>query len=200
MIVTAWPATVMLPVRAVVVVFGATEYVSVPLSVPLPPLAIVIQLSLLTADHAQALVVVTVTLPDPPSADIVCAVGATVYVHGVDAAASVTVTVRPATVTVPDRGDVVRFWAMLSETLPLPVPVAPVATAIQPTLLVAVQVQALPDVTLIVAVPPVSDSEIAVGETEYEQVGSADSVTVTICPATVSVPVRGDVSVFAATV
>ena len=200
MIVTTCPATVMLPLRGLAVALASTEYVNVPLPVPFPPLTIVIQLSLLTADHAQALVVVTVTAADPPPAAIVWVVGEIAYEQGVGAAAWVTVTVRPAMVSVPDRGDVAWFCATLSDTLPFPVPLPPLATAIHVTLLVAVHVHVLPDVTVTVAVPPVSAAEIAVGDTVYEQLAGADCVTVTVCPATVSVPVREAVDVFASTV
>jgi hypothetical protein len=57
----------MVPVRGLVVVFGAAVKVAVPFPVPLPAL-IVSQLALLVAVHAQLLPAVTVTLPVPPVA------------------------------------------------------------------------------------------------------------------------------------
>ncbi len=68
-----------------------------------------IQLALLAADHAQPLVVVTVTLAAPPLALGDGLVGETVNEHG--AAACVTVTVWPATVIVPVRDEVDVFVA-----------------------------------------------------------------------------------------
>jgi hypothetical protein len=63
----------------------------------------VIQLSLLVAVQLHPLVVVTVTLAGPPAAGLVGFSGATVKAH---APACVTVTVWPATVSVPVRPEV----------------------------------------------------------------------------------------------
>jgi hypothetical protein len=113
LIVTVVPATVSVPVRGVVAVFGATVNASGPLPVP-PAACTVIQLALLTAfqvhDGADA---VTVTWLPPPSAGTATVVGATVNAQGggVVAAACMTETVVPATVSVPDRAIVVVFGA-----------------------------------------------------------------------------------------
>jgi hypothetical protein len=61
------PATVIVPVRCGPVL-AATENCVTPLPVPLAPLEIVIQVTLLVAVHAQPVTVVTLTEPDPPLA------------------------------------------------------------------------------------------------------------------------------------
>jgi hypothetical protein len=53
--------------------------------------------------------------------------------------------------------------------VPLPDPVAPLVTAIQEVLLVAVHVQPVPAVTAAVALPPAAGSDWDAGEIEYEQ-------------------------------
>ena len=69
--------------------------------------------------------------------------------------ACVTVNVLPAIVTVPVRDDVLVLAATLRPTLPLPDPLAPDVTVIQPVLLLtAVHVQPLAADTLTVTVPP----------------------------------------------
>ncbi len=86
-------------------------------------------------------------------------------------------------------------------TVPLPVPLAPAVTAIQLSLLATVHVQPAAVLTETVAEPPLSVSDCAVGETEYvHDADAAAWVTAIVCPATSSVPVRGDVAVFASTV
>ena len=72
-------------------------------------------------------------------------------------------------------------------------------TVIQLALLVAVQLHPDVVVTATDAAPPADVALGFVGETVNVQAAAA-CVTVTVCPATVSVPVRLDVAVFAATV
>jgi hypothetical protein len=72
---------------------------------------IVNQESLLVAVHAQPVVVVTVAVLDPAAATGFSVVGATLNVQG--APCCVTVTVCPATVNVPVRGEVEVFAAMV---------------------------------------------------------------------------------------
>jgi hypothetical protein len=60
------PVMVSVPVRELVLVFAATEKLTVPLPEPLLPEVMVIQLSLLVAVQAQLLGEVTFTLPLPP--------------------------------------------------------------------------------------------------------------------------------------
>ncbi len=66
------------PVRELVVVFAAAEYVTVPLAEPLAPAVIVIQLALLAAVHVHPLPAVTLALAVPPPAGSDCVVGDTV--------------------------------------------------------------------------------------------------------------------------
>jgi hypothetical protein len=80
----------------------------------------------------------------------------------------------------------------------MPAPVA-LVTVIQPTELVAVHVQLVPEITETALVLPVDGTLTLVGVTEYVQLVPA-CVNVTVCPATSIVPVRVAPVVFAATV
>jgi hypothetical protein len=84
-------------------------------------------------------------------------------------------------------------------TEPLPLPLAPVVTEIHAALLVAVQLQPVVAVTVIVPVLPEAAALADVGEIDGAQ-GAPACVTVNVAPATVSVPVREALDVFAATV
>jgi hypothetical protein len=115
------PAIVSVAVRRELVGFAAAEMFTVPLPVPLAPDVMVIQLALpAVAVHEQLLVVVTVNelrlLPDEGNESVV---GFTAYEQvdgaGADAAACVTVTTRPAMVSVPVRAAPV-FAAALNVT------------------------------------------------------------------------------------
>ena len=65
MTVNVWPATVSVPLRGDVLGFAATEYVAVPVPIPLPEV-IVTQGSVLVAVQGQLLPdAVTVMLPVP---------------------------------------------------------------------------------------------------------------------------------------
>jgi hypothetical protein len=78
-------------------------------------------------------------------------------------ASSVTVTVRPATVSVPVRAIVVA--ATVRVTAPVPDPLAPAVTVIQLALLTAVHAQLVPEVTESVKVFPVDAAERVAGVT-----------------------------------
>jgi hypothetical protein len=80
----------------------------------------------------------------------------------------------------------------------LPLPFPPADTVNQLALLVAVHVHPLVVVTVSVEGPPLAGIEGLVGDTAKAQ--GAACVTVTVIPATVIVPVRDELSVFAATV
>ena len=67
---------------------------------------------------------------------------------GAAPAAWLTGTVCPATVTVPVRGVAVVFAATLKVTEPIPDPLAPAVTVIQGVVVLAVQAQDVPEVTL----------------------------------------------------
>jgi hypothetical protein len=83
-------------------------------------------------------------------------------------------------------------------TVPLPVPLTPEVTVIHDALLTAVQPQPPPAVTVTLPDPPLEpklcDAGVAL------MLHAAASVTVIVCPATVSAPLRGTVEVFGATV
>ncbi len=94
---------VSVPVRGDVAVFASIEKMTVPFPVPLTPDVIVSQEALLVAVQLQPAAVVTVLLLELAAAPGVSVVGDTVNVQGADPAAWITVTVRPATVSVPVR-------------------------------------------------------------------------------------------------
>jgi hypothetical protein len=180
--VTVWPAAVSVPLRAGPVLFGAMLYEKVPSPVPLPPLT-TIQDAPLLADHWQPVAVVTeMELEFTPEAvaEMLCC--DRVYVHP----ACATVTVFPATVSVPVRARLV-FAGTLNLTLPLPLPLAPDTIEIQVALLVAVQSQPGAATMMVEFVTPVMGTETLVGVTEVAQPAC---VTVTLWPEMESVPVR----------
>ena len=76
--VTVFPATVSVPVRAAPV-FAATRKLTPPIPEPLPPLVIVIQLTLLTAVHGQLVPLDTESPLVVPCDGTVKLVGVTVY-------------------------------------------------------------------------------------------------------------------------
>jgi len=107
---------------------------------------------LLTAVHAQPAAVVTATVALPPPSRIGRLVVLNANVHGA-LLACVTVTVAPATVSVPVRCAPV-FAATVAVTLPLPLPLAPLVIVMKLALLVAVQVQPAFALTGMVSEPP----------------------------------------------
>jgi hypothetical protein len=116
---------------------------------------------------------------------------------GKDEPASLTVTVRPATLREPVRDAELALAATVYLVLPLPDPLAPDAMVIQLALLVAVQPQPEPPVTVTVAVPPPAVTLCDVGETC--RLHDPLSVIVTVLPAIVIVPVLDAVVPFAVT-
>ena len=186
---------------------AATLNATVPLPVPDAPLVTVSQGTLAAAVHAHdAAEAVTVVDPVPPVSETDCAVGAIVNVHGGGGggggAAWVTVNVWPAIVRLPLRA-VPVLAAMLNATVPLPVPDAPMVTVSQGTLAAAVHAHDAADaVTVVDPVPPVSDTDCAVGAIVKVHGGGAAAawVTVNVLPAATIVADRVDVVVLAATV
>ena len=170
--VNVWPAMVSVPVLGEVDVFAAIEKATVPFPEPLAPDVMVSQEALLVAVQAQPAVVVTVALLEPALAAGFSEVGVTENAQ-TPAPAWVTVTVCPAMVNVPVRGDVTVLAAMEKATVPLPLPVAPDVIVSQASLLVAVQAQPLGDVTVALPDPAVAAGFSDVGETENVQ-GAAD--------------------------
>jgi hypothetical protein len=84
----------------------------------------------------------------------------------------------------------------LTLTLPFPVPVAPAVTEIHDVDVVAVHAQPLAAVTATLVVSPAAGAVRLVGLMAYVHPAAA-CVTVTVCPAIVSVPVRPEVAVLA---
>jgi hypothetical protein len=169
--------------------------VTVPLPDPLPPLVIDSHGALLVAVHVQPDATVTITVPLPPVATMFDpAASATVH----DTPNCVTVTVCPPTVTVALRGDVDALAVAVTVTVPLPEPLPPPVIVSQVAPLVAVHVQPVATVTVTLLLPPapamfVPDDNAIVHATP-------DCVTVSVCPATVTVAFRDDVDVLAAAV
>lgn len=163
--VTAWPAMVSVPVRGDVAVFASIEKATVPLPLPLTPDVMVSQELLLVAVQLQPAAVVTVLLLELAPAPGVSAVGETVKLQGDGAPAWVTVTVWPATVSVPVRGELAVFAAMENATPPLPLPVAPDVIVSHAALLAAVQVQPASVVTVLLLEVAAAPGLSEVGET-----------------------------------
>ena len=138
-------------------VLAATLNVTTPLPVPVAPEVTVIQLALLVAVRAHPVVPVTATDNDAPAAATLdWLVGEIVNApHAV--AACDTMNVCPPTTTVPARNPPVALAATLSDTVPVPVPVAPDVTVIQLALLVAVHAQPVVPVTAIDTGPPAAE-------------------------------------------
>jgi hypothetical protein len=190
------PAIVRVPVRIDAAGFAATSKVTEPLPDPVAPAVTVIQAALLAAVHAHPVAAVTVLLPVPADAVNDWLAG---EIEGEQlAAACVTVKVIPAIVRVPVRLEATVFAATVKPTVPLPDPVAPLVSVIQGELLAAVHAQPVATVTLLVPVPPDSANDWPVADSDGEQ-DAAACVTVNVAPAIVSVPVRIDATVFAAT-
>ena len=190
------PAIVSVPVRLVVTVFAATSNVTEPLPDPVAPAVTVIHAALLAAVHAQPVAAVTLLPPLPPAAVKDWPTG---EIDGAqEAAAWVTVNVAPAMVRVPVRIDATVFAATSKVTEPFPDPGVPLMTAIHAALLAAVQLQPVAAVTVLLPPPPAAVKDCVVGEIDGEQ-DAAACVTVNVAPAMVSVPVRLDATVFAAT-
>jgi hypothetical protein len=80
----------------------------------------------------------------------------------------------------------------------MPEPLAPLVIVIHATLLVAVHEQLVPLVTDKALVLPVDETDTLVGVTEKVQLAAC--VNVTVCPATVIVPIRVTPRVLAPTV
>jgi hypothetical protein len=111
--------------------------------------------------HPVAVVTVTLCVPPVPGSDAV--VGDTLKVHAA-AAACVTVTACPATVTVAERGCAVGFAPIVRVTVAVPLPLAG-ATETQDALALADQGQPAEAVTVMLDVPPPLAMAALVGAT-----------------------------------
>jgi hypothetical protein len=192
------PAIVIVPVRDPVPVFAAIEYPRVPLPVPLDPDVIVIHVAVLVAVHVQVdAAAVTPTDPVVAPAPGAALAGDSVNVQATPAC--VTVNVWPAIVSVPVRGVALVFAATEYVTAPFPAPVLPPVIVSHDALLEALHAHVPPDaVTLTLALDAPEAGDTLVGDSVNVHATPA-CVTVKVCPAIVSVPVRDDVPAFAAT-
>ena len=190
------PAIVSVPVRLEATVFVATSNVTGPLPVPVAPAVTVIHDALLTAVQLQPPATLTAVRPLPAAAVKDCEVGEIDGEH--TAAACVTVKVAPAIVSVPVRLEAMGLEATRKPTVPLPDPDAPLVTVIHAALLAAVHAQPVATDTLLLPLPPAAVKDCVVGEIDGVH-GAAACVTVNVAPAIVSVPVRLEATVFAAT-
>jgi hypothetical protein len=116
---TSRPATLIVPLRTAVLVFGATRNVTVP--VPVPPAGA----STVIHDGAEEVAVqlqpalaVTAIVSTIPAAPIDTLAGSTLNVHS--RPAWLTMKVCPPIVIVPKRTDPPEFAASVYETVPLP--------------------------------------------------------------------------------
>jgi hypothetical protein len=120
--------------------------------------------ALLAAVHAHGPAAPTVTAPVPPSFVKDVRSGVTAYSQLTLAASWLTVSVRPAIVSVPERAALAVLGETVRPTLPVPVPLAPLAIVTQPTLDAAVHVHEPPVLTLTAFDPPAADIVIVVAE------------------------------------
>jgi hypothetical protein len=147
-----------------------TVTVIVPVPVPLEGL-IATQFGAPVAVHAHPAVVVTVTVAFPPDvATLLKLVGLIVKLQ-VAAAAWVTLTVVPATVTEPARAAPV-FCRTFNWMVPVPEPLAPWAIEIQFWFEVAVQLQPWEALTATARLPPAAATDAVLGDTSTWHVGT----------------------------
>src|SRR5690349_10341610 len=128
--------------------------------------------ALLVALHAQPAPVVTATVPVPPCAGTLADVGS---IANEQLPSWVTVKVWPAIVSVPVRGPPA---AALNCTVPLPVPPAPEVSDRHGALLLAVQAQPAPPVTVTLPVPPFARRLVDVRSIETVQLPASFTVKV----------------------
>jgi hypothetical protein len=115
---------------------------------------------------------------------------------GIPDAGWVTTTLFPPAVSVVERDEVVVFGAAAIVTDPLPLPLLPLVMLSHEDDSEDVQAQPLVVVSAMLALPPTAAIERVAGET-VKRHDAAACATVTTCPATVSVALRGLVAVFA---
>src|SRR5688572_2840635 len=122
--VTVCPATVSVPLRDGPPALAAAAYVALPFPLPVAPAVIDSHGAFAAAVHAQSVApAVTTTFPEPPVGPTVPDVGVAARLHATPAC--VTVTVCPATVSVPIRCALLAFAGAAYVTAPLPAPEAP---------------------------------------------------------------------------
>jgi hypothetical protein len=187
--VNVLPAIVSVPVRRAPLL-AATEKFTFPFPVLLPGVTPVIHGALLVAVHGHPGMAVTwMGVPGPPLALNDCEAWSSEYEQA--AACWVTVTGWPARVRVPVRAVPFGLGATRKFTEPFPVPLAGLTPVIHVALLAAVHAHpAVAVITTGVPAPPAALIVWDAWSSEYEQAAGC-WVTVTTCPATVRVPVRG---------
>jgi hypothetical protein len=163
---------------------AATLSFTVPFPDPDAPAATVIQLSLLATVHAQPSPAVTLTVTSPPVAPTCWDCGAMAKVQPADCDTEICF---PATFIVPVRAGPVT-GAILNLIVPPPLPDVWPVSAIHDAPLDAVHSQ--PSAAPMVAdpLPPPAPKDCDNGPTSKLQ--PFDCVSVTLCPATSTVPVR----------
>lgn len=174
----------------------ATASVTVPGPVPFAPSATVIHEVAEEAVQEQSAPVVTVTGTDEADADTDTPLLDNVAVQALPVCD--TVNVRPAIVIVPFRVNAVLLGATAYWTRPSPSPGDPDVTVIQATFVVADHPQPAVPSTVTEPVPPKPPSEIESGDSVSVHATPA-CVTVTVCPAIVTIPVRAALSGLLAT-
>jgi hypothetical protein len=187
------PATVTVPVRGLVLVLAPTETVADPLPLPDVGLTVIHDAPLdVVQPQPDGAVTVIVEAVVPAATD--SSVGEAVKVQATPA--WVTVTDRPATVTVAARAPALGLAATAIVTTPSPLPDAGL-TVIHGAVVDADQPQPAEVVTLTLEVPASAATDSVVGATVNVQ-DEPDWVTVTASPATVTMPVRALAPVLAA--
>lgn len=190
--VKVWPPAVTTSVRAGPLLARTAKRI---LADPVPDRVLVdidIQVELSDAVHAHPSVVSSSNSTCRPSFSTFALVGSSLNVQPVP---WLTVKVRPAIVSEPDRdGPDVACASKL--TVPFPLPLSPERINNHCALLDAVHAQPGGAVTATLPLPPAGGSDCVWGA--MLNVQPCDCVTVTVCPATVNVPVR-DGPVVAAT-
>ena len=146
---------------------------TVPLPLPLVVPVSVSQESFDVAVHGHEEVVVTSTLDEPASEPAGMVNGATVYEQLGAAAAWLTVTVWPATVRVPERGEVTVFSAIENDTVALPLPLAALVIASHESFAAAVHAHVDVVVMSTLLEPAAATTDTVVDDSEYEHVADA---------------------------
>jgi hypothetical protein len=161
-IVNVFPPMVSEANRRTDVGFACTLKLTTPLPVLLEPSVTVTHAVLLVAVHEHVAVVVTAVDPVLALAGTFAVVGDSVYAHA--AAAWLTVKTRPPIISVPVLDSCAEFAPTVKFTRPLPVPLPPLVTVIQPgSLFVTAQPQSAGAETVVENDPPADDTERVVG-------------------------------------
>lgn len=173
-----------------------------PLPVPVAPLVTVIQVAPVIAVHGHPGLVVTSTVAVPPDEGAECCVALNVYEQLTGGAAACVIEyVWSATTTTPTR-EGPSLGAIVSVTVPSPLPTAPEVTTIHGAWLVATHGHWVGPLTSSVSVPPAATIvwlRLLSVSTHVGDVGEAPFwLTVTGRSAILNVPTRAPLSLLAA--